>query len=69
MVERLRASPQWKFFSVLPKANRPLAIAWWLVLALRGVLPALFAIAMGTLVGAVSRGDSPEFRSWLRRWH
>src|SRR5882757_8422667 len=58
MIERLRARREWKFFSVLPKADRPLAIAWWSVLLLRGLLPAAFAIAMGVLVGAVRRGDS-----------
>ncbi len=56
MIKPLRARPEWKFFSVLPKASFPLAIAWWLVLLLRGLLPALFAIAMGVLVGAVGRG-------------
>ena len=49
---------EWKFFGVLPKADRFLATAWWTVLILRGVLPALFAIAMGMLVGAVEQGDS-----------
>ena len=44
---------EWQFFSVLPKADRTLAIGWWTVLVLRGVLPAAFAIVMGTLVGAV----------------
>src|SRR5205823_8187187 len=34
-----------------------LAAAWWTLLVLRGLLPALFAIAMGRLVGAVQRGD------------
>jgi ATP-binding cassette, subfamily B, bacterial len=53
--ERLRARNEWKFFSVLPKADRPLAVAWWIVLILRGVLPAVFAIAMGVLVAAVQR--------------
>ncbi|HEV3216146.1 MAG TPA: ABC transporter ATP-binding protein [Vicinamibacterales bacterium] len=53
---RLRGRPEWKFFAVLPKADRTLAIAWWAILVLRGVLPALFAIAMGALVGAVQRG-------------
>ena len=32
-------------------------MAWWAVLLLRGVLPVLFAVAMGLLVGAVQRGD------------
>src|SRR5918999_574148 len=57
MFERLHARKEWTFFGVLPKADRALATAWWLVLVLRGVLPAVFAIAMGTLVGAVERGD------------
>ncbi|HKB13451.1 MAG TPA: ABC transporter ATP-binding protein [Vicinamibacterales bacterium] len=52
----LRTRREWQFFSVLPKADRALAVAWWIVLVLRGVLPALFAIAMGSLVGAVQRG-------------
>lgn len=55
--ERLRSCKEWKFFAVLPKVDRALAISWWIVLLLRGVLPAIFAIAMGLLVGAVERGD------------
>jgi len=55
MIKKLQARPEWKFFSVLPKANRPLAWAWWFVLVLHGLLPALFAVAMGWLVGAVVR--------------
>jgi ABC-type multidrug transport system fused ATPase/permease subunit len=55
---RLRARDEWKFFAVLPRADRPLAIGWWLVLILRGTLPALFAVAMGALVGAVQHGSS-----------
>jgi len=58
MIGRIRASNQWKFFSVLLQADRTLAIAWWTVLVLRGMLPALFAIAMGVLVGAVQHGAS-----------
>ena len=57
MFDRLKARPEWKFFGVLLKADRPLAIAWWAALALRGLLPALFAIAMGALVGSVQRGN------------
>jgi ATP-binding cassette subfamily B protein len=58
LFRRLRARPEWIFFGVLPKAAGALSIAWWLVLLLRGVLPALFAIAMGVLVGAVQHGES-----------
>src|SRR5580692_3624671 len=58
MIRRLTARKEWKFFSVLPKADRPLAYAWWLALLLRGTLPAVFTITMGVLVGAVQRSDS-----------
>jgi ATP-binding cassette, subfamily B, bacterial len=57
MIGRLRQRQEWAFFSVLPRADKPLAVAWWAVLVLRGVLPAVFAIAMGLLVGAVQSGD------------
>src|SRR5262245_14441212 len=58
MLHRLRARNEWKFFSVLPKAAGGLTILWWTFLILRGVLPAVFAVAMGLLVGAVERSDS-----------
>jgi ABC-type multidrug transport system fused ATPase/permease subunit len=56
MIERLRARNEWKFAGVLSQADRALAVAWWTLLVVRGLLPALFAIAMGCLVGAVQRG-------------
>src|SRR6185295_4600018 len=46
------------FFAILPKADRALAIGWWVALVLRGALPAVFAIAMGVLVAAVQHGDA-----------
>jgi ATP-binding cassette, subfamily B, bacterial len=58
MLRRLRQRDEWKFFRVLPKADGGLAAAWYAILALRGVLPAILAIAMGALVGAVSQGAS-----------
>jgi ABC-type multidrug transport system fused ATPase/permease subunit len=58
MFRRLSGRNEWKFFAVLPKASLPLATAWWLVLALRGALPAAFAVSMGALVGAVERGEA-----------
>jgi ATP-binding cassette subfamily B protein len=54
----LTARDDWRFFSVLPKADRPLAYAWWFALLLRGLLPAVFAVAMGVLISAVQHGDS-----------
>jgi ABC-type multidrug transport system fused ATPase/permease subunit len=53
ILDRLRKRDDWKFFSVLPRADAGLAVAWWAVVILRGVLPALFALAMGALVSAV----------------
>src|ERR1700733_13937250 len=41
----------------LGRADRPLAAAWWGLLAARGLLPAGFAIATGLLVSAVERGS------------
>jgi len=58
MLARLRERAEWKFFAVLPRADRALAVAWWAVLLLRGLLPAAFAVAMGGLVAAVQRGGS-----------
>jgi ATP-binding cassette subfamily B protein len=58
MIESLRARNEWKFAGALSKADGALAAAWWTVLALRGLLPALLAVTMGGLVGAVQRGDA-----------
>ncbi|HEX4770696.1 MAG TPA: ABC transporter ATP-binding protein [Bryobacteraceae bacterium] len=58
MIDRLRARAEWQFFSVLAKADAMAAFAWWFVLVLRGLLPALFSIAMGILVGAVQHRSS-----------
>jgi len=57
VLHALRQRKEWTFFAVLPRAHAGLAAGWWTVLALRGVLPAIFAIAMGVLVGAVQHGQ------------
>jgi ABC-type multidrug transport system fused ATPase/permease subunit len=49
---------EWQFFSVLPKADPWLAIGWWIVLLLRGVLPAIFAVATGMVIAAVQNTGS-----------
>ncbi|MGV3759856.1 MAG: ABC transporter ATP-binding protein [Actinomycetota bacterium] len=56
MLDRLRERQEWRFFGVLARAGRRLATAWWAVLGLRGLLPALFAVAMGALVAAIEDG-------------
>ena len=58
MIDRLTGRKEWLFFAALPQADALLAIAWWAVVVLRGVLPAVFAVAMGVLVAAVQGGDS-----------
>jgi ABC-type multidrug transport system fused ATPase/permease subunit len=57
-LQSLRARKEWQFFAVLPRAATGLALAWWLVLIVRGVLPAVFAIAMGQLINAIQGGAS-----------
>jgi ATP-binding cassette subfamily B protein len=59
VLERLFKRNEWKFFGVLPKADGRLALAWWALLLLRGVMPAVFAVAMGGLVAAVQSGGAP----------
>ena len=56
MIGRLGERQEWKFFGVLHHADRALAVVWWTLLILRGLLPAAFAVAMGLLVGAVQDG-------------
>ena len=56
MIGSLRDRNEWKFAGVLPRADLGLAVAWWAILILRGLLPAVFAIAMGWLVGTIERG-------------
>jgi ABC-type multidrug transport system fused ATPase/permease subunit len=58
VLNRLRDSNPRKFFRVVKLASPALAAAWWIMLILRGLLPALFAIAMGMLMGAVQHGSS-----------
>jgi ABC-type multidrug transport system fused ATPase/permease subunit len=56
LIDRLHARNEIKFAGVLFQAAPGLAFAWWSFLILRGLLPALFAIAMGALVGTVQGG-------------
>ena len=58
LVGRLRARKEWQFFAALPRADSALAVTWYTVLVLRGILPAAFALSMGFLVAAVQRGGS-----------
>lgn len=54
---RLARSAEWRFLSVLPKADGGLTCAWWGLILVRGALPAMFTLAMGAVVGAVQTGQ------------
>jgi ABC-type multidrug transport system fused ATPase/permease subunit len=56
MIEKLRARSEWKFAGVLFKADASLAVVWWILLVLRGLLPAVFSVAMGWTVGVIQHG-------------
>jgi ATP-binding cassette, subfamily B, bacterial len=54
---RLRASGEWQLlFDAIWRADRGLAVAWWVLVVLRAVLPPGLAVATGWLVGAISAG-------------
>jgi ATP-binding cassette subfamily B protein len=58
LVRRLRRSAEWQLFGAFFAARPRLAVAWWALVVLRGLLPAAFVVAMGGLVSAVQHGDS-----------
>ena len=53
----LRDRQEIRFFGVLFRASPGLATAWWLLLFLRGAMPALLAVATGVLVASVGDGE------------
>jgi ATP-binding cassette subfamily C protein len=56
----MRARQETAFFLTLHRADRRLGAAWWALVALRSVLPALFAVATGVVVGSVDgSGNGP----------
>jgi ATP-binding cassette, subfamily B, bacterial len=55
-LNRLRSRQEAAFFISLHRADLPLGVTWWALVAARSLLPALFAVAMGALVGAVQEG-------------
>jgi ABC-type multidrug transport system fused ATPase/permease subunit len=52
---RVRARQEPRLAAALWRADRQMAVGWWGLLAVRGLLPAGFAIAAGVLVAAVER--------------
>jgi ATP-binding cassette, subfamily B, bacterial len=54
LIDRLRGREEYRFFGVLPRAAGPFAWAWWGLNLLRGILPGLFTLAVGSMVTAVT---------------
>ena len=57
-MERLRNRQEWHLARALHRAAPGLAWCWWLLLVVRGALPALLAVATGSVVGAANDGRS-----------
>jgi ABC-type multidrug transport system ATPase subunit len=53
---RLRQSAEYRFLTLLTRVDPALGGVWWFFVVLRAALPALFAVSMGGLVGAVQDG-------------
>lgn len=58
MMDRLRLRQEWQFFRALRRAAPAYAIGWWVLVVLRGTLPAVTSVAFGWLVSAITRGTS-----------
>jgi ABC-type multidrug transport system fused ATPase/permease subunit len=58
MIDRLRRRQEWQFFRALRRAAPAYAIGWWVLVVLRGTLPAVTSVAFGWLVSAITRGTS-----------
>jgi ABC-type multidrug transport system fused ATPase/permease subunit len=57
VIDRLRGRQEWAFCRALHRAAPRHAVAWWLGLVVRGVLPAAIAVTSGWLIAAVTDGD------------
>ncbi len=57
-LQQIRSSNLSTVARALPKADSRITTLWWFVLILRGLLPAVFALTMGMLVGAVQQRTS-----------
>ena len=55
---RLGQHQQVIFFRTLYRAAPGLTVLWWLLLILGGLLPAVFAVATGSIINAIDQGNS-----------
>ena len=58
MFVKLRRRQEIQFFSALWRTAPGLAATWWVLLVLRGVLPAVTSIGFGWLIGSIEAGGS-----------
>lgn len=55
MLNKLTRRDEWQFIRMIGEASPLLSTLWWVFLVGRGLLPALFAVGMGLLTGAVQQ--------------
>ncbi|NUR06714.1 MAG: ABC transporter ATP-binding protein, partial [Nocardioidaceae bacterium] len=64
--QRFRERQEVVFFRSLTVADRRLGVVWWALVVARSVLPAVFAITTGAVVGAVQDGgDLTAPLTWM----
>lgn len=54
---RVRNSAEYRFLTILTRVDKRLGTAWWALLAVRSIIPALFALAMGDLITSVQHRE------------
>ena len=57
LLKHIQIRDEFQYLRMLLKADFSLATLWWILLVGRGLLPAMFAIGMGLLIGAVQSGS------------
>jgi ABC-type multidrug transport system fused ATPase/permease subunit len=58
VLTRLRARQEWRFFGALQRAAPRWSTVWWVLVVLRGTVPAAVSVAFGRLVDATSHHSS-----------
>lgn len=57
LLSSITSRKEWIFFHTLWRSHPWLTATWWALILLQGLLPAVFVVAVGMLVGAVAGGD------------
>lgn len=56
LLSSITSRKEWVFFATLWRSHPWLTATWWALILLQGVLPAVFVVAVGVLVGALADG-------------